>query len=55
MSTATLRSAPHKRSADVDDAINYRAIHLGAIVGLVLGVLSVFTLVSAGVLSRKRE
>jgi hypothetical protein len=44
MSTATLATTT---DAPADDAIHYRAIHLGAIVGLVLGVLSVFTLVSA--------
>jgi hypothetical protein len=32
---------------DTDESIHYRAIHTGAIVGLVLGVLSVFTLISA--------
>ena len=30
-----------------DDPIQYRAIHTGAIVGLMLGVLSVFTLITA--------
>lgn len=33
--------------AEIDDAIHYRAIHTGAIVGLVLGLASVFTLISA--------
>lgn len=32
---------------NTDESIHYRAIHTGAIVGLVLGVLSVFTLISA--------
>jgi hypothetical protein len=30
-----------------DESIHYRALHTGAIVGLVLGLLSVFTLISA--------
>lgn len=33
--------------SNVDDAIHYRALHTGAIVGFVLGLLSVFTLISA--------
>src|SRR3990170_3732667 len=33
--------------SETDETIHYRAIHTGAIVGLVLGVLSVFTLISA--------
>jgi hypothetical protein len=32
---------------DTDETIHYRALHTGAIVGLVLGLLSVFTLISA--------
>ena len=32
---------------DLDETIHYRAIHTGAIVGLVLGLVSVFTLLSA--------
>jgi hypothetical protein len=44
MSTTTV---DHYSKTDADEAIHYRAIHTGAIVGLVLGVLSVFTLISA--------
>ncbi len=32
---------------DTDESIHYRALHTGAIVGLLLGLLSVFTLLSA--------
>lgn len=44
MSTATLDTYP---DTGADQAIQYRAISTAAIVGLVLGVLSVFTLISA--------
>lgn len=33
--------------SDTEETIHYRAIHTGAIIGLVLGVLSVFMLISA--------
>ncbi len=44
MSTTTIDRYTHSVA---DESIHYRAIHTGAIVGLVLGLLSVFTLVSA--------
>jgi hypothetical protein len=44
MSTTTIEQYS---DLDADETIHYRAIHTGAIVGLVLGVLSVFTLISA--------
>jgi hypothetical protein len=44
MSTATLN---FDTVADVDDSLQYRAVHIGAIVGLALGVLSVFMVVAA--------
>ena len=44
MSTATIDTYADSAAGDV---IQYRALDTGAIVGLVLGVLSVFTLVSA--------
>lgn len=44
MSTATIDTYADREAADV---IQYRALHTWAIVGLVLGVLSVFTLITA--------
>jgi hypothetical protein len=44
MSTATFDSYSDSGG---DDVVHYRAIHTGAIVGAVLGVLSVFVLISA--------
>lgn len=44
MSTATL---DFDTPATPDEAIQYRAVHTGAIVGLALGVLSVFVVVTA--------
>lgn len=46
MSTATLQS--DIRTDDGLDALEYRAIHTGAIAGLLLGVISVATVVPAG-------
>lgn len=34
-------------TADAGETVQYRAIHTGAIIGLVLGILSVFTIVTA--------
>ena len=45
MSTATLSS--DIRADDVLDALEYRAVHTGAIAGLLLGVMSVATVVPA--------
>ena len=45
MSTATLRS--ELRTDDDLDALEYRAIHTGAIAGLLLGVISVATVITA--------
>jgi len=47
MSTSATLDSYARSNSDADDVIQYRAIHVGAIIGLVLGVLSVFTLVSA--------
>jgi len=44
MSTTTI---DQYSESDTDESIHYRALHTGAIVGFVLGLLSVFTLVSA--------
>jgi|SRR4051812_26964733 hypothetical protein len=44
MSTATLDMNSIKSD---DDALQYRALHTGALIGLVLGLLSVFVLITA--------
>ena len=44
MTTTTLDQYP---DSDTDESIHYRAIHTGAIIGLVLGLASVFMLISA--------
>jgi hypothetical protein len=44
MSTTTLDQYPDSAT---DESLHYRAIHTGAIVGFVFGLLSVFTLISA--------
>jgi hypothetical protein len=44
MSTATL---DFDTVADADDALQYRAVHIGAIIGLALGILSVFMVIAA--------
>jgi hypothetical protein len=46
MSTTTAEETYTAEPAD-DQALEYRALHTGAIAGLVLGVISVFTLVTA--------
>ena len=35
------------RSIDADDAVQYRALHTGALIGLVLGLASVFMVITA--------
>jgi hypothetical protein len=47
MSTTATFSTPKKRSAEIDDAIQYRAIHTGAIFGGMLGLFSAVMLVVA--------
>jgi hypothetical protein len=44
MSTAAL---DFDTSADADESLQYRAVHIGAIIGLTLGILSVFMVVTA--------
>lgn len=44
MSSATLE---HEVGIDAEEALQYRAVHTGAIIGLVLGVLSVFVVIAA--------
>src|SRR5688572_21021723 len=44
MSTATL---DFDTAAEADESLQYRAVHIGAIVGLALGILSVFMVVTA--------
>ena len=44
MSTAAL---DFDTAADADDALQYRAVHIGSIIGLTLGILSVFMVVTA--------
>jgi hypothetical protein len=44
MSTATLE---YDSLATADEALQYRAVHMGAIIGLALGILSVFMVVTA--------
>ena len=46
--TATLEQA--ERAAPVDDALEYRAVHVGAVLGLALGAVSSLTLLTTGAL-----
>src|SRR5438132_9861204 len=45
MSTATIDMA--RIAGDEEESLQYRALHTGALIGLVLGLLSVFVLITA--------